>query len=320
MKNWLKNFYSTFISLLSIFILVGLTLYVHKNQSNLIKLSTIELKYILALMSVYCLQYLLLGLTYKIPLKKHDIHLTIREWFGLSLTSEMFNTVLPAKGGTAIRMLFLKEKKDLPMTSFLSIGFTMVVSGFTFLGLVGFLYSHYYIQKTHIIFTLMECIFISLFISGFILFFAAETFSKLFKVKRRISPKPYLKDKKILSSAIGLYALMFALYPLKIFISFKAIGIHLPLSQCLEIGLALSVSSIFQILPGNMGVKEVLTAYIAQHYGINFEAALLASLIDRAILFTFILPMGLVFYWELFLERKIPRFSTKKLNRIENNL
>ena len=69
------------------------------------------------------------------------------------------------------------------------------------------------------------------------------------------------------------------------------------------------MASFFQVLPGNIGVKELITTYISSHYGINFETALLASLIDRGVLLVFLLPVGFYFYWELFLDATLPRLA-----------
>ena len=81
-----------------------------------------------------------------------------------------------------------------------------------------------------------------------------------------------------------------------------------------EISLILLGSSFFQVLPGNVGVKEVATAYIAQQYGIQFETALLASLIDRAILLLFLFPLGSYFYWDLLLDASLPRIKLPSIS------
>jgi uncharacterized membrane protein YbhN (UPF0104 family) len=225
----------------------------------------------------------------------------------------MFNLLLPAKGGTALRMLYLKERKDLSMRSFLSMGFAIVLTGFSVLGLVGMIYCHYFLKKTHLIFTLLECIFIALAISGIGLMFLTETIAKIFKFQRKVSPKFYLADYKLTIICTLLYVGMFVLYPLKVYLSFKAIGVEIHFVDSFEISLVLLAGSLFQVLPGNMGIKEITTAYISSQYGINFEVALLASLIDRAILLLFILPFGFYFYWDLFLERSLPSVVKKRL-------
>ena len=96
------------------------------------------------------------------PLKKHNIFLKFKEWFGLCMISELFNMLLPAKGGTGIRMLYIKDKKGLPMREFLSMSFAIVLTGFTFLGISGTIYCHFFLQKSHPVFLALESIFIAL--------------------------------------------------------------------------------------------------------------------------------------------------------------
>jgi uncharacterized protein (TIRG00374 family) len=154
--------------------------------------------------------------------------------------------------------------------------------------------------------------FIALTVSSFLLIFASELLTKMFKMERKYSPKKYLLDKKIVLVSIGCYLGMFVLYPIKVYLSFKAVGIHIHFIDSFEISLILLASSFFQILPGNIGVKEVATAYIAQEYGIQFETALLASLVDRAILLLFLFPTGAYFYWDLFLDAALPKITWSK--------
>lgn len=298
---------------LSFLLLIGLTFYLYKNSANLLKLTTISPIIIMGLLSLHLLNYIFLGLTHKIPLQKHNIFLNLKEWMGLCLSGELLNLLLPAKGGTALRMVYLKENKSLSMRSFLSMGFAVVLTGFSMLGIVGTIYCHFFLKKTHLIFTLIECIFIALSVSGIGLMFMTETISKLFKFKRKVSPKFYLSDWRLTFQCTMLYILMFVIYPFKVYLSFKAIGVDINLIDSFEISLVLLASSLFQVLPGNMGVKELTTAYIASQYGINFEMALLASLVDRAILFLFIFPIGSYFYWDLFLERSLPSIKFANL-------
>jgi uncharacterized membrane protein YbhN (UPF0104 family) len=163
-----------------------------------------------------------------------------------------------------------------------------------------------------LVFSLLESIFISLSITGIMLFWGTDFITKVLKIKRITTPKFYLSDLKLTSTVTLLYLGMFLIYPLRVFLSFNAIGIHLNASQGIEISLVLLVLSLFQILPGNIGIKELLTAYIASNYGITFEMAILASLIDRAILFVFIFPTGSYFYWDLFLNKPIPKVLTNR--------
>jgi len=307
-----QKIYHRILFILSLLLLAGLGFYVQKNEQSFEKIKFIKFEYILVLISIHALNYYLLGLTHKMPLKKHQIILKFKEWFGLCMVSELFNMLLPAKGGTGIRMLYIKNKKGLSMREFLSMSFAIVLTGFTFLGITGTIYCHFFLNKTHPVFVILESIFIALSVSGILLIFATEALGKIFKFKRKYSPKAYLFDLKLSSAATICWIGMFFLYPIKIYLSFLAIGLELNFADSFEISLILLAASLFQVLPGNIGVKEVITAYIAKQYGIEFETALLASLIDRAILLLFLFPVGFYFYWQLFLECSLPQMNWAK--------
>lgn len=314
MSERYKIIYHRILLVLSVALLAGLGFYIYKNGKSFEHMRNISLGLIATLISVHFLNYILLGLTHFYPLKKsHNITLKTKEWFGLCTVSELFNMLLPAKGGTAIRMLYIKEKKNLEMREFLSMGLAVVLTGFSLLGVVGTIYCHFFLKIHNIVFVALESLFISLTISSFLLIFASELVTKVFKIERKYSPKKYLADKKIVLVSFLAYSGMFLLYPIKVYLSFKAIGVDINFLDSFEISLILLGSSFFQVLPGNIGVKEVATTYIGQQYGISFDTALLASLIDRAILLLFLFPVGAYFYWELLLEAKVPQMRLPKI-------
>lgn len=314
MSDRAKKIYHRALLILSVALLFGLGFYVYKNGKSFHQIKSISISLILTLIGVHAVNYLLLGITHFYPLRKHNIHLKVKEWYGLCTVSELFNMLLPAKGGTAIRMLYINEKKNLEIREFLSMGLAVVLTGFSLLGIVGTIYCHYFLKIHNIVFIALESLFIALTISSILLIFASEMVTRIFKLERKYSPKKYLTDKKIVLVSLLAYTGMFVLYPIKVYLSFKAIGVHIHLVDSFEISLILLGSSFFQVLPGNIGVKEVATAYIAQQYGIQFETALLASLIDRAILLLFLFPLGSYFYWDLLLDSKLPRISLPKIS------
>lgn len=290
----------TFMVLFSLALLLGLVFYIKHNADQILQLRKVALIYIFTIASLHMLNFLFLGLSHALPLKKHNIQLSFKEWFGLCLTSELFNIFLPAKGGTAIRIFYLKQNYNFSLNTFLTMAFSIVVTSFTLLGLVGTIYCHFFLNKSELFFALFESVCISLTVSGFLLITMNESISKFFKLQRKISSFFYFRDFKLISKCTLIYLLIFALYPIKIYLSFKAIGEPIQFKDSLEIGLVVLIVSIFEVLPGNIGIKELATAYVSTHYGINFETALIASLLDRAILFIFLLPVGTYFYSDLF--------------------
>jgi uncharacterized membrane protein YbhN (UPF0104 family) len=302
-----KKIYHAILFLLSIALLIGVIIYVKKNPVFFQQLKNLHIGFLILLITVHALGLVFLGLTHQLPLKKHNLEIKTKEWYGLAIIAEMFNMILPANGGTGIRMMYLKDKKNLPIRQFLSMNFAMIVTGFTMLGIIGTLYFQYVFIKSDNVFKLLESLFTALALSGILLLIFSEIIGKVFKIKRKYSPKIYLFDSKLTGLATLYWLFFFALYPLKIYLSFLAIGEHVTLGESFEISLILLATFFFQVMPGNLGVKEIVTAYVSSHYGINFETAILASLIDRGALVLFVLPVGAYFYWELFLNAVLPK-------------
>lgn len=308
-----KKLYHTSLLILSLALLAGLGFYVQKNTTSFTQLKSVKLDIIALLIFIHALGFWLLGITHKLPLKKQNIFLKFKEWYGLCMVAELFNMLLPANGGTAIRMLYINDKKKLSMREFLSMSFATVLIGFTLLGITGITYCEFFLKKSDKIFLILESVFIALTVSGIILIFAAEALARLFKFRRKSSPQIYLKDLKLTGFITLCWIGMFALYPVKMYFSFLAIGIDLSFSQSIELSLVLLAASLFQVLPGNLGIKEIITTYVARQFGIPLEAALIASLIDRVILLFFLFPVGFYFYWQLFLEANLPAFNWPKM-------
>lgn len=306
-----KKIYHAILFLLTIVFIVGIFFYIKNNPTFFQQLKNLHPAYLFLLLAVHALGLCLLGLTHRLPLKKHSIDISAKEWYGLSVIAEMFNMILPANGGTGMRMMYLKDKKNLPIRQFLAMNFAMIVTGFTMLGIVGTLYFQYFFTKQDIVFKVLESIFIALALSGIFLLFFSEILGNIFKIKRKYSPKIYLFDTKLTTLATLYWFIFFALYPIKIYLSFLSFDVHIGLQGSFEISLILLVATFFQVMPGNVGIKELATAYISSHYGINLETALLASLIDRGVLLLFLLPVGIYFYWELFLDAIVPKILSK---------
>lgn len=302
-----KKIYHIVLIILSIVLIAAVVIALKNSSLTLLQLKDMNPLYLLALILLHSLGLIILGYTQYLPLKKINIQTSTKEWNALIIVSELFNLLLPANGGAGIRMMYLKDKKKLPIRQFLSMNFAVILTGFTMVGIVGTLYFQYVLVRNDSVFKMIESVFIALALCGILLLITSEIFGKLFKFKRKYSPKIYLFDTKLTAKLTFLWLIFFALYPLKIYLSFMTIGVHIGLQESLEIGLILMASTFFQVLPGNMGIKEIITAYVSTHYGINFETALLASLIDRAALMIYLVPVGMYFYWELFLDAVKPK-------------
>ena len=302
MKSSWKTLYHFFLLFLSLALLVGLAVYVYRNGESFERLKQIDLSIIALLIGFHVVNYLLLGITHAYPLSKYGVYLKFKDWYGLATISEMFNYLLPARGGSAIRLLYLHDKYHISKRELLSMGLAVVMTGFLMLGIFGAIYCHLFLSHINPLFYALEILYVGVTVSSLIFVFASDFVISLLKMDAKYSPKKYLVDKKIMGVSSLCYLGMLLINPIKIYLSFKAIGIDLGLTETIEMSLILLASSFFQVVPGNIGVKEMATAYIGKQYGIQFETALLASLIDRSIMMLFLFPVGFYSYWSLMLK------------------
>lgn len=309
MNSTWKNIYHSFLVILSLALLVGLGVYVYKNSASFEKLRSIDLNIILLLIGFHIINYLLLGITHAYPLSKYGVYLKFKDWYGLATISEMFNYLLPARGGTAIRLLYINEKYHITKRELVSMGLAVVTTGFLILGIFGAVYCHFFLTKVHPLFIALKWLYVVVTVCSLLFVLASDFLIKAFKLNDKYSPKKYLVDKKIMSVSSLCYLGMLLINPAKVYLSFKAIDVEITAVQSFEMSLILIASSFFQVLPGNIGVKEMATAYIAKQYGIGFETALLASLIDRAIMMLYLFPVGFYSYYALILKGSLAKIN-----------
>lgn len=310
-----KRFYNFFLVILGPLALAFVVSYFVKMDSSLLKLKSFHSLFFISLILLQLLHLQILCLIQKAPLLKSNISLKFKEWFGLCVLGEFFNQILPAKSGSGLRMLYIHDKTGLKIREILSMSLAMCLIGFTLAGMLIYFFINIFKNTNNQLFPIYESLAFSLMFSGVILLLVQAFILKIRKRKNTYSPLKYLSDYKILLNLLFGWGFIFCLYPLKIYLAFNTLGISLLTYQVFELSLVLLLTSMVHIIPGNLGIKEVLIAYLASRYGISYEEALLICLLERFSLFIILFPMGLYYYWELFFDKsriKTDFFRLKK--------
>lgn len=281
----------------------GLIYFVSNKQDTFNVIEHTNLYAVLAMSLTYAINYLALGHIYNYPLKKLDIHLNFNQWFGLTNVSNLFNLILPAKGGTALRWLYLWEIHKLPTKIFLSINLFGTAVGMITMGYIGLLANQILSGLNDSLIIHMDSIFWTLLLVGaFIVVMMSRGQLKRFKLLSTLPEE--VKSAKVFLSIVICFTVITLLYPIRTYLSFQSLGLELTFVQGIEISLISLIISILPIMPGNLGVKEVAFAYLAHRYGISPEMAVLSSLVERLGLYIFILPTGVLAYFSVFLNTK----------------
>lgn len=256
---------------------------------------------------------LIIGLQFKYLLLIFGRNLPIREWLGLTAVNTMCNYYLPARGGLIVRGAYLKRQYNFPLSRYTSL---VMVSQLLMLGVAATLGIIFLINSKDIF---SENILPLLGLFGSVLIITLLIYQMMpilaIQSARFDKLKPFLQQfmegleswRQARFATIYFSLLMVILIflsGLRLYVCFKALGGPVYFGQIMIIQTIISLSFVISITPGNLGVKEGLTAFSANLLGISPTTALLASLIDRAAAMLVVFSMGLVFSHILIRELK----------------
>lgn len=288
----------------SISLLFGVALFSYNNSSISFDKIEINYFYLFLLLLVSLIHSIFTSYFQRNILITQSVILDHKDNFALTAVADLYNFLLPAKSGSLIRMIFLKENYELSKRKFLSMGLASAMVGLSSLGLMGFVYTQIFFTKKDLIFLALESLFLALMVSSFALVFSTELTAKVFKIKQSNTLQIYFRDLRFVNNSISMYIVSALVIPVRLFIVLSAVGVSLSPIEVLDISLILIVISWVQILPGNLGLKELALTYLAQKFGISYELSLVASFLDRGIGLIYLIVVGKLSYWKLFNNNK----------------
>jgi len=246
-----------------------------------------------------------LGIQFKCFILMFNLKLPIHEWFGLTVVNSMLNYYFPAKSGLMMRGAYLKRQYDISLTSYTS---SAIVSHLLMLGIVsvlGFLFSMIMASKDlysnniillsfffGVIALLITCF--SLFISklsNMIQFKSINLFLQHFSEGLQF----WKSNKQTLLTFSMLVVLLIFLWGLRLYVCFISLGQSVDFFKIIIIECLICLSFVISVTPGNLGIKEGITVFIANYLNISPSTALLASLIDRSVEMLMVFIIGLIF-------------------------
>lgn len=230
-----------------------------------------------------------------------DVRLDFVEWFGLTVGNSMYNLVLPGRAGVFARGFYLHRRHGLPPGRFMAI----------------VLASAWHMLLASALVLLFATILRNgpANLLGFAIAIVAGLVGTAIILGR--SPRERLPGE---TSRLGRLArdafegvavfrnhrpdgcVVFVQSAVFILLSAASLGI-----ACVAVGQTpsptgvaaaaalVSLSSVVALTPGNLGVKEAITASCAGLLGVDAEHALLASLVDRAVAMVVVVALGLAF-------------------------
>jgi uncharacterized protein (TIRG00374 family) len=248
---------------------------------------------------------LILGVQFKYLILIFGLNLPFREWLGLTAINTMCNYYLPARGGLIVRGAYLKRQYNFPFSRYTSL---VMVSQLLMLGVAAILGIIFLVNSMDI-FAKNTLLLLGLY--GSVLIITALIYQIMpilaMQSARFTKLKPFLQQfteglkswqqHRFFASVYFslLMAILIFLWGLRLYVCFIALGEPVNFGQIMIIQTLISLSFVISVTPGNLGVKEGLTAFSANFVGISPTTALLASLVDRAVAVLVVFSMGLIF-------------------------
>lgn len=286
--------------LLTIIFVIVFLYYLEKNRQILESLRSISLRYLVLIGLLVIPSKVVIGLKFKVMMDFFGARLKFREWFGLACISSMANYILPAKAGIATQAFYMKRIHNFDYTKFIVFLAVFAVFLFTLNSFSGLLLLIFYPAVKGKFFLGLFYIFSVTAAISLAAIILLPYLSRL-KIRWRLISKiaegisvmrkahfvlPYL-------FIIQLFEVFFV--GLRLFLSYRAIGVDIELVPALIVGLFASSSGILNITPANLGVRELAIAFSSLLVGESTAVGLTASLLDRTLGTTVTLIAGLIF-------------------------
>jgi uncharacterized protein (TIRG00374 family) len=286
-------------------------------RSDLLILTKLPIHNLLLLVLFGLIPLYILGVQLKYNISIFNLKLPFYEWFGLAVCNTMYNYLLPARSGLALRALYLKKKYEFPYSKYL-----VFLAG---ANLINFLIASFIAVVVGLILSLkgqleqksLFFISISLLSSMSIIFFLLlkikadniKEKNKFFSILKSAAEgiqffKNNFSKVKILCV---LQIILILSLSFRLFFAFYILNIEISFIKILFIQSLIVFSMILSITPGNLGIKEGIIVYTAYLLGITFDEAFLGAVLDR------IIDLFLIFVFGVFYSNKL-LFKVNELN------
>ena len=254
--------------------------------------------------------WLTTGWRFSLLTRIFGLSLRPREWLGLTVLTKFLNYFVPARGGIAIRGLYLRRVHGFPLSRFsvataflylfnLSVNALFLAAAGTFLELNLGAPTLYHLVVAIVLVSIVGGLFLR-------------------KVKTRGPKKTRgvvgeLRQALVyIAKAPGKVALLFVsqvvirlVLAVELMLCFQTLGVEVAFVEILAISILMAISMLFSITPGNIGISEGIIAAGAVSLGYDLDHAIAASLLYRGV---DVLLIGLAggYFWRVIFEAAFP--------------
>lgn len=290
-------------ALIAVALVVAMIAYVATQRDLVEALRSIDPVYMLWLITMGVLSLMAQSKQYLAALSAHDVQIPFVESTGLTAVNTMANYYVPARGGAVVRAAYMRTVHDLPLATYAIVTIAIVAMGLLVAVGVGLAASLVLpltgadmTWRLPAVFTavvlLMAVGAVMAILAGRLLARSnrfADVVSHVFEAARVM-----MRQRGSLVRLAAWSAAVLCLQIGRLWLAFASVGIHPTAPEIALIGSLAGISFVLSITPGNLVLKEGITAAGAALVGIAAETALLAALIDRGAALVVTFGVGLV--------------------------
>ncbi len=222
---------------------------------------------------------------------------------GLTALNTMANYYVPARGGTVVRAGYLHAVHGMSVSSYAMLTIVTVVTGLI-VATVGGMGATVWLNVTgsHIGLRLLVPFMGALALVGVALGVALVSAKAFARSNRFSSAVGRLKlaakvwrDEPAAALRLAIWTIVVLFVQVaRLFVAFSAVGANVGLIEMVLIGSLVSMSFVISITPGNLGIKEGVTAFAGALVGVASGVALVGSLVDRGAALVVTFSVGVV--------------------------
>lgn len=270
---------------------------------------------LLILLACNISSWLIVSVQFLVPLRQIGVKIGFLENAALFIAGVLLN-YSPHKAGVLYRLHYLKKWYQVPYTSFIGLQIVRIVATFGVAGLIGLLALAFrYIVDGVYSFEMSVLVFL-MFAAGVLPFFIPiKLLHKSNNMITNIIKNLYegirglRRDRLFAFLFVLLIALQFVVLFVQYYVIFRLTDYHPTFITYLLLVPLIIMLSMISITPGNLGLREVITASALSLTSGDFDTGMMVSILDRGVLFSSTLIFGIVSL--LFLTAKRNIFKNK---------
>jgi len=297
-------------NLIFLILIVYLIYYIKENFSEFQKIAIIN-PGILAILVFFVIIFLLTnGLILSYILKPFKIKIKILESFALACITGFYNYIVPFRGGAIARATYLKKKYNFPFSKFISTLSAIYIISFITASLIGLISLNLTKDNQNITYWSTFFILLGIFLTLSIILLISPKLPKykhqfINNISKIINSWNIIKKNKnalIFMSVFSIVSILITSF--MFYLEFLAFGIKISIPEALLLASIGKLSSLINITPGALGIKETLLTLSSNIIGVTPIEALSVSILDRVINMAVLFAVGPIFTYYLLKNEK----------------